>query len=829
MSSRVCILSALFGYANALSVASMLPAQASAGMTLEARLQAAGTINWVDARSLGLGGLAYRNYGPEDAPYGRLPAAAQNDVPPYVWMYSRDSSGMFVQFTSDASAIHVNFTLTSANISTWTNFPPTGFAGVDLYRYDTATQVWRWVATSFNGLERSPTRGGVVEEIPLFADSWGWPEGPIPTLPTLNATYRYRLHFPSYNGVHQMSVGVPAGAALVADVSWNTSLPITYYGTSIAQGGVTTRPGQTFVSRLSRSLNVTINNMGFCGACRMEMNLSVWLARAPSSMFVVDCGWNMEPADIAAAAVPFLRSLRSLAPNVPIVLVEPTPYPPSWLLGDVMNVTGRREELAAAFANLTATGVQQLYYVPGSALYAGAFRDPTFEGVHPLDYGHSLLANALTAALTPIMRASAPRIAALPSAELGAHHRAAARSVRTVPPLRADSASDGSQPLDDVPSNVTWVDATALTMNGRAFNDTPSPYNRLPAAAQSTVRSAVWDLSLNSAGISVSFNASCANLYVDYGLASTVEYMVHFAATGVSGADLYAWDAASGTQRFVAPMPLNYGTQRTTALLVSGLPLTTVTYTLWLATYNTVTGLRIGVDPGCSLTSAAAVPPPPPTTTTTMMHAGDAVGARALDGPVVWYGTSILQGGVDVKVGNIFSSTVARGLPAGVALYNFGFSGNCLMETDVAQWLVTVSPPPSVFIIDCNHNMDAAQIAAAALPLVQFMRAALPRTTIVLAEGTEFGRNWVSNDSLAFQLQSNANLHAAYVNASANDTNLAYVAQAQLFAAGGMDALDSPTAAGLHPDDAGMTYVAQLWSQYLGDVLRKRAIARHWA
>ncbi len=52
---------------------------------------------------------------------------------------------------------------------------------------------------------------------------------------------------------------------------------------------------------------------------------------------------------------------------------------------------------------------------------------------------------------------------------------------------------------------------------------------------------------------------------------------------------------------------------------------------------------------------------------------------------------------------------------------NFGFSGNGKMELEVAQFLTQV-PTPSVFIVDCVWNMDAALITNNTVPLVHYVR-----------------------------------------------------------------------------------------------------------
>jgi hypothetical protein len=108
------------------------------------------------------------------------------------------------------------------------------------------------------------------------------------------------------------------------------------------QGGVTPRPGDIFTNRMSRILPVPVTNLGFCGSCRLELGLAKWVSRVPASVLVLDCGANMDAATTRANTAPFVQFVRHVAgPTLPIVLVEPTDFRPSWLLGDLNNVTGR--------------------------------------------------------------------------------------------------------------------------------------------------------------------------------------------------------------------------------------------------------------------------------------------------------------------------------------------------------------------------------------------------------------------------------------------------------------------------------------------------------
>ena len=652
---------------------------------------------WTDALALGVGGRPFDNDG--NFTYARFPPAAQPDLNGGEWSWSLCSTGMFVQFHTDATAVHVKYTLRSANKTVFSNFSPIGMSGVDLYARTAPTAPWRWVASAFNGL----AGGAEVVESPLYANASGWPTPPAPPAPTQATPTFYRLHFPSYNGVLSLAVGVPQGAALSPDLSWNATRAAMYLGTSITQGGLTARPGQIYTNRLTRALDTVVKNMGFCGSCHLELGLAKWIAASgvPSTL-VVDCTANMSPESVQANTAPFVRALRAAGggwATVPIVLVEPITYMPAWLLGDVLQREGLRTQLRAAYDSLVAGGDAHLTYVPTATLEAqmDANEQLTYEGVHPLDRGHELIAAALAPILAPLVargQSASPAVTTSAAALRAPLQQAPA-------PAPLPLLLDGELRSTDPPPGTTWVDATALTIN-RPFADSPSPYNRLPAAAATAVRSAVWELSLDSAGITVSFSTDSPYLAVDMTCRNSFEPMPHFPVTGVSGLDMWAWDDASGRYRFVVPGNNLFGEKRLYALLTPpGVNVTSVggKRLRWLAvlpTYNEVTRLAFGVAPGAQVSGDAPF----------------AAGAPARS-PIVWYGTSILQGGVSFKSGEIESWRVSRALNRQV--WNFGFSGNGKMETSVGQFLATV-PSPAAFIIDCSWNVRGLGAGARAPP-----------------------------------------------------------------------------------------------------------------
>ena len=66
--------------------------------------------------------------------------------------------------------------------------------------------------------------------------------------------------------------------------------------------------------------------------------------------------------------------------------------------------------------------------------------------------------------------------------------------------------------------------------------------------------------------------------------------------------------------------------------------------------------------------------------------------------PVVWYGSSITQGACASKPGDAYTNAIARAISRPVS--NFGFSGSCLYEQAVMDFLLRIDA--AAYIVDCN-------------------------------------------------------------------------------------------------------------------------------
>jgi len=267
-------------------------------------------------------------------------------------------------------------------------------------------------------------------------------------------------------------------------------------------------------------------------------------------------------------------------------------------------------------------------------------------------------------------------------------------------------------------SNVSYYGRDHFLIEGTAVADSlkESPYDRLPVSYKDKVRQPVWDLSKSSAGITVRFHSNSTSINLKWTVLNDFD-MPHMASTGIKGVDLYT--KYNNKWRYV-----------TTAGAIVGLkkhqnkskPLDSISefeliknmtpefreYKLFLPLYDGVTKLEVGIDPTASIEKAS------PSSVK----------------PIVFYGTSITQGGCASRPGMAHTSIISRRLD--VECINYGFSGNGRMETPIVELISEISA--SFYVIECLQNMDSDQVKQGVRPLVETIRKKHPLTPIVLVE-----------------------------------------------------------------------------------------------
>lgn len=113
--------------------------------------------------------------------------------------------------------------------------------------------------------------------------------------------------------------------------------------------------------------------------------------------------------------------------------------------------------------------------------------------------------------------------------------------------------------------------------------------------------------------------------------------------------------------------------------------------------------------------------------------------------PIVFYGSSITEGGCASRVGNAYTSIVCRWLDADH--YNFGFSGSARGEKEFAEYIAAL-PEIGAFVYDYDHNAESPQqLADTHEPFYKVIRQAHPKIPVVFMSRPDVDKNRADADA----------------------------------------------------------------------------------
>ena len=258
---------------------------------------------------------------------------------------------------------------------------------------------------------------------------------------------------------------------------------------------------------------------------------------------------------------------------------------------------------------------------------------------------------------------------------------------------------------------IVYTDASVFPVYGKVSEDTETRYERLPSDLKGVSRDPVWYLGTNSAGLYIRFRSNSTSIHARW--ESTYNNsMTHMTDTGTKGLDLYA--LVDGEWRHVcSAQPQGKTSQRT---IIANMDPVEREYMLYLSLYDGVSALEIGVDAGATLDLPAIDRP-------------------SREKPIVMYGTSILQGGCANRPGMAHTNILSRRLDREVI--NLGFSGNALLDMEIAHLMASVEDP-GVFVLDYAPNAWDYLIDEKGEEFFRVIREAHPDVPVIFIEDVIF-------------------------------------------------------------------------------------------
>ncbi len=229
-------------------------------------------------------------------------------------------------------------------------------------------------------------------------------------------------------------------------------------------------------------------------------------------------------------------------------------------------------------------------------------------------------------------------------------------------------------------------------------------FRRMPESVAKSVSEGVYYLHSNTAGGRVSFKTNSPYIAI-HAKMSDIGKMSHFTLAGSGGFDLYIKNKKEkyfGT--FIPPYNMTDGYEGVIELGGAKTREIVINFPL----YSNVNELYIGV----SNKSRLEAPSPYKT-----------------EKPIVYYGSSITQGGCASRPGTTYQSIISKELDANYI--NLGFSGNARAEDEIVEYIKGLDM--SVFVYDYDHNAPTSEhLMATHEKMFKAIRSTHPELPIII-------------------------------------------------------------------------------------------------
>lgn len=303
-------------------------------------------------------------------------------------------------------------------------------------------------------------------------------------------------------------------------------------------------------------------------------------------------------------------------------------------------------------------------------------------------------------------------------------------------------------------------------------------FRRIPERVAKQISDGVYALHANTAGGRVRFSTDSPYVVVSAKM-TNIGKMPHFTLCGSAGFDLYSGKTYVAT--LVPPYEMTDGYESVAELGDKKWREITINFPL----YSDVEELYIGIS------GSAKIKPPKP---------------YKNKKPVVYYGSSITQGGCASRPGNAYPTILSREL--NLDFVNLGFSGSAKAEKEAEEYIKGL--PMSAFIYDYDHNAPTmSHLADTHARMFKAVREANPTLPIVLLSRPQHRLDEEAKGRLAI-------IQKTYAEAvQKGDKNVYLIEGNKLMSY----AKDEGTVDGCHPNDLGFYSMAKALKKVLKQIV----------
>lgn len=321
-------------------------------------------------------------------------------------------------------------------------------------------------------------------------------------------------------------------------------------------------------------------------------------------------------------------------------------------------------------------------------------------------------------------------------------------------------------------ADIVWLESDKKPFKVYGAYST-NPYKRIPTEIAVNTNEGVKDLHTHTAGIRIRFRTDSPYIAIH----AEWDYQTrfpHMPATGVSSFDLYSYNPDSQKQLFITTMSSNIDAEKgfEGVYNIAG---KMKDYVINFPLYNNVSKLYLGVAESATFEEPSKY---------------------VNDLPVVFYGSSITQGGCASHPGNCYQNILSRSL--NFDYINLGFSGSGRAEDIIVDYMANLDM--SVFVSDYDHNApDPEYLRATHFKMYQKIREKHPTIPYIMLTKPDYF--FSRQDTLRRTVVMESFVKAV----QSGDENVYFVDGASIFRG---DDFNSCTVDGCHPTDVGFRYFA---------------------
>ncbi|WP_235550567.1 SGNH/GDSL hydrolase family protein [Paenibacillus sp. Soil750] len=347
---------------------------------------------------------------------------------------------------------------------------------------------------------------------------------------------------------------------------------------------------------------------------------------------------------------------------------------------------------------------------------------------------------------------------------------------------------------DNVLRGFVWhsPDESPIRISGFAWYQQDHMYRRMPIDPSVNMPDAVHQLANCTAGGQISFRTDSARLAISVELTAPAN-MYHMPATGQCGFDVYVGEP--GHQQFLSTARFDHHHQGYEVILFQLPKGETRHVTLNFPLYQGVGKVSVGIDEGASL--LAPIP-------------------YASGEKILFYGTSITQGGCASRPGMAYTNILSRRIP--LECINLGFSGNGKGEPEVAR-IISGIASPALLVLDYEANVQSCDQYSETLPkFIRIFREAHPIVPILVVSKIQYAAEICNSELLERRLRMNQiAIQTVRALTENGDCNLHFLDGEHLL--GDADYHEC-TVDGVHPTDLGFFRMANGLTPVLQSILK---------